>query len=468
MGFKFITLALLPCYVGRALAGDVFIDLPITNAVVAPDGFSRSAIQAGAFPGTNIVAMKGDTLHINVSNHLVDPTMRRSTSIHWHGLFQDRTASEDGPSFVNQCPIAPGTFYQYNFNLGDQTGTYWFHSHLSTQYADGERGTLVICKTTSLLHYLYRPFVPDQLGIWWKNHDVDDASTIITLVDWYHTPAEQAMAQFKADGHEPVPASGLFNSVGRYNGGPAVPCAFAAYTFSIDQHVFDVIKTDGIATVPLRNATASLFWQDPVQHFFLTRALRSVDKDNVKAILRYAGAPAQDPVTSAGGGGSAKLLQEFQLATLINLGAPGGSAAVQPQTDAEMFSTSVFALGYGSDTKFDVNKRQKERMMRKCVIEYIGAASEFIGTILFILCSSAIDLPADAESEITPVLSPITTTSRHEERGSHFLATIPTIADLSAELAAHEHVSVENIGELLPDADPAFLRGLDIPQKHAL
>jgi nuclear pore complex protein Nup205 len=108
-------------------------------------------------------------------------------------------------------------------------------------------------------------------------------------------------------------------------------------------------------------------------------------------------------------------------------------AAVQLQTDTEMFSASIFALGelpsfppfcrsvqisinlfftgYGSDTKFDVNKRQKERMMRKCVIEYIGAASEFIGTILFILCSSAIDLPADAESEITPVLSPITTMS---------------------------------------------------------
>jgi ABC-type transporter Mla subunit MlaD len=108
-------------------------------------------------------------------------------------------------------------------------------------------------------------------------------------------------------------------------------------------------------------------------------------------------------------------------------------------------------------------------MMCKCVIEYIRATSEFIGPILFILCSSAIDLPADAESEITLVLSPITTTSQHKEHGSHFLATIPTvgdaldalnalcddlthtlkqIADLSAELAACEHVSVENIGEV--------------------
>ncbi|KAJ7682921.1 nucleoporin Nup186/Nup192/Nup205 [Mycena rosella] len=154
-----------------------------------------------------------------------------------------------------------------------------------------------------------------------------------------------------------------------------------------------------------------------------------------------------------------------------SLGTGRWLADVSPQTDAEMLSASVFALGYGSDTKFDVSKRQKERMMRKSVVEYIGAASEF------------------TEPDITPVLSPITSTPRHDERGSHFLATIPTvgdaldalhalcgdlahtlkqIADISAELAAQEHVSVENISEMLPDADPAFLRELDIAQKRAL
>jgi hypothetical protein len=51
-----------------------------------------------------------------------------------------------------------------------------------------------------------------------------------------------------------------------------------------------------------------------------------VDKTNVKAILRYAGAPIQDPVTSATiapvalkNGGSAGMLQEFQLAVRSNL-----------------------------------------------------------------------------------------------------------------------------------------------------
>ncbi|KAJ7482279.1 nucleoporin Nup186/Nup192/Nup205 [Mycena galericulata] len=167
-----------------------------------------------------------------------------------------------------------------------------------------------------------------------------------------------------------------------------------------------------------------------------------------------------------------------------SLGSARWLADVTPQTDAEMLSASVLALGHGSDTKFDVSKRQKERMMRKSVVEYIGAASDF------------------TEPEITPVLSPITATAtpRHDERGSqsqaqthsaHFLATLPTvgdaldalhalcndlshtlaqIADLSAELAAKAHVAVDHLAlaPLLPDADPAFLRNLELAGKRAL
>ncbi|KAJ7141362.1 laccase 16 [Mycena epipterygia] len=339
MGFKLAaTFAFLPFLIGQIMADsephDVYYDIPIENVRVAPDGFPRDAIQAGAFPGQLITCNKGDILHLNVTNKLNNPTMRRSTSIHWHGIFQDRTATEDGPSFVNQCPIAPGHYYQYNFPTLGQTGTYWFHSHLSTQYIDGERGTLVICD-------------PDdpQKSMW----DVDDVSTIITLADWYHTPAEVLMAQFKKDGKEPVPDSGLINGVGRYVGGPAVPWAvinvikgkkysfrviniagYAAFTFSVDGHVFDVIETDGIATEPL---TVNSFLIHAAQRYsvvlradaaignYWIRApmtasgtSKTLDKANVKAILRYQDAPIQEPTTAT------------SVVTLINPGAPGGDA----------------------------------------------------------------------------------------------------------------------------------------------
>lgn len=83
MGSKsFAKLAGLLSVLSVVSAADVFINLPILNANVAPDGFSRSAIVAGAgIPGTVITANKGDVLHINVTNQLTDPTMRRSTSI---------------------------------------------------------------------------------------------------------------------------------------------------------------------------------------------------------------------------------------------------------------------------------------------------------------------------------------------------------------------------------------------------
>ena len=62
---------------------------------------------------------------------------------------------------VNQCPIVTGNSFLYNFNSDGQAGmlpspptverhshstlgTYWYHSHLSTQYCDGLRGAFVI------------------------------------------------------------------------------------------------------------------------------------------------------------------------------------------------------------------------------------------------------------------------------------------------------------------------------------
>lgn len=67
-----------------------------------------------------------------------------ATSQHWHGFFQAGTSWADGPAFVNQCPISPSHSFLYNFNVGDQAGSFWYHSHYSTQYCDGLRGPIVV------------------------------------------------------------------------------------------------------------------------------------------------------------------------------------------------------------------------------------------------------------------------------------------------------------------------------------
>ena len=54
----------------------------LTAENISPDGFTRSAeLVNGVFPGPLLTANKYDTITVNVSNNLLDPTMRRSTSI---------------------------------------------------------------------------------------------------------------------------------------------------------------------------------------------------------------------------------------------------------------------------------------------------------------------------------------------------------------------------------------------------
>ncbi|KAJ3891595.1 Cupredoxin, partial [Lentinula edodes] len=84
--------------IGTALAaiGPV-TDLHVVNKFIQPDGFNRSYILAeGVFPGPLISGKKGDNFQINVINELTNDTMLLSTSIHWHGLFQEGTNWADG------------------------------------------------------------------------------------------------------------------------------------------------------------------------------------------------------------------------------------------------------------------------------------------------------------------------------------------------------------------------------------
>ena len=54
---------------------------------VTPDGFTRSAITVnGQTPGPVLTGNKGDDFLVLVNNHLNDPSMRESLTIHWHGI----------------------------------------------------------------------------------------------------------------------------------------------------------------------------------------------------------------------------------------------------------------------------------------------------------------------------------------------------------------------------------------------
>lgn len=112
--FPILTVLLLIC-VCISEAATVTYDFNITWVNANPDGaFDRATIGInGEWPIPIIRATVGDTLIVNVDNQLGN----QSTSLHFHGLYQNGTTHMDGPHGVTQCGITTGTKFTYNFTV---------------------------------------------------------------------------------------------------------------------------------------------------------------------------------------------------------------------------------------------------------------------------------------------------------------------------------------------------------------
>ncbi|KAG6825411.1 hypothetical protein H0H92_003764 [Tricholoma furcatifolium] len=288
---RILDLGLLSLVLANGVGANVVTSLEIVNKVIDPDLFPRPAVLAnGSYPGPAIIGNKGDLFTINVTNSLTDPRMLRATSIHWHGIFQNGTNWDDGVAMVTQCPIVPGNSFLYNFSVHEQAGTYWYHSHYSTQYCDGLRGPMVI----------YDPDDP-YLG----SYDVDDAVINVEAGKRYR-----------------------FRLIG-------LSCD-APFNFTIHNHQMTIIETDGEYTAPLvvdslwvyagqrysviveANRPVGNYWvrADPLS----PRGYPGFDNGRNSAILRYSGAPAVDPTTD---GVSTMPLNEDDLQSIVTPQPPG-------------------------------------------------------------------------------------------------------------------------------------------------
>ncbi|KAI0059379.1 laccase [Artomyces pyxidatus] len=318
-------------------------DLPIVNRNISPDGLQRPTVLAGGtFPGPIIKGNKGDNFRINVIDlQLTDTRMDVATSVHWHGIDQHKSNAYDGAAFVTQCPITPGHSFLYNFNVPDQAGTFWYHSHFSNQYCDGLRGPLIVYDPHDPFAHLY---------------DVDDDTTVITLADWYH---------YLSFNSPPVPAfnSTLINGLGRYSGGPTnAPLAVVNvqrgkryrirlvsiscdpnFTFSIDSHQMTIIEVDGSNVQPLLVDQIQIFAaqrysvilnaNQPVNNYCADSLDSDVPDASIDgglnaAILRYRGAPAHDPTTNQTGGSLPLIetnLHPYQKSVVPGQHVPGGA-----------------------------------------------------------------------------------------------------------------------------------------------
>ncbi len=92
----------------------------------------------GSNPGPLIEAIEGETIRVEFTNHLPEPT-----TVHWHGI--ELPIEMDGASGFSHPPVKPGSSYTYEFPL-KQHGTYMYHSGhmIAKQLALGMAGFFII------------------------------------------------------------------------------------------------------------------------------------------------------------------------------------------------------------------------------------------------------------------------------------------------------------------------------------
>ncbi|XP_059629868.1 putative laccase-9 [Cornus florida] len=118
----------------------------------------------GSYPGPVIRVHKGDTTFVNVHNQ-----ENYGVTVHWHGMKQPRNPWSDGPEYITQCPIAPGTNFTYEVTFSIEEGTLWWHAH-SDWTRNSVHGAIVIYPATGTTYPFPKPDDEEiiVLGSWYK------------------------------------------------------------------------------------------------------------------------------------------------------------------------------------------------------------------------------------------------------------------------------------------------------------
>ncbi|KZF22459.1 multicopper oxidase [Xylona heveae TC161] len=276
------------------------------NYTAAPDGVSRDVLLInGIFPGPTIEANWGDTVVVHFKNNL----QTNGSSLHFHGVRQNKTNQMDGTVSITQCPVAPGDSYTYTWKAS-QYGSSWYHSHFGLQTWEGAFGGIVI----------HGPATAD--------YDTDLGNLFMN--DWSHETVDELYDYAEATG-PPTMDNALINGTNVYNStGERFEVVFSYGTkyllrlvnsainthfkFSIDNHTLTVIAMDFVPIVPFEtdyisigigqrydviveaNQTVGDYWLRAIPQ---TACSYTDNVDNIKGIVRYDSSSTADPTTTA-------------------------------------------------------------------------------------------------------------------------------------------------------------------------
>jgi FtsP/CotA-like multicopper oxidase with cupredoxin domain len=181
------------------------------------------------------------------------------TSIHWHGLRQNYTNTNDGVVSITQCAQSPGDTFKYRMRA-TQYGCTWYHSHFSLQAWDGIFGGMFINGPAT------------------ANYDEDAGPIIIS--DWFHDSVYALAAQAEISG-PPTPENGLINGLNVFGDddssdqtGSRFELAFQSgssyrlrlvnvaidtfFKFMIESHTLTVIAIDLVPVVPFETTIVNI------------------------------------------------------------------------------------------------------------------------------------------------------------------------------------------------------------------
>ncbi|XP_016918719.2 uncharacterized protein LOC108001912 [Apis cerana] len=115
-------------------------DIQGSNQCIVADGIEKTLIPINRqLPGPPIEVCLNDRVIVDVQN----AAMGMEVTMHWHGLFQNGFQFYDGVPYVTQCPIASSSTFRYDFVVKN-SGTHFYHSHISTHMLDGQIGSFIV------------------------------------------------------------------------------------------------------------------------------------------------------------------------------------------------------------------------------------------------------------------------------------------------------------------------------------
>ncbi|XP_062158926.1 laccase-15-like isoform X2 [Alnus glutinosa] len=163
-----------------------------------------------SFPGPVIQVHKGDTVHVNVHNQGY-----YGVTIHWHGVKQPRNPWSDGPEYITQCPIQPGSNFTYEVIFSNEEGTLWWHAHSDWTRAT-VHGAIVVLPPIGSTYPFANP----------------DEENILVLAAWYTGDLKELVDEALITGND-LPMSDAYT----INGEPGdfCPCSKATtYHWMVD------------------------------------------------------------------------------------------------------------------------------------------------------------------------------------------------------------------------------------------